>query len=232
MATIAALLLAAGESTRMGDLKALLTWHDRPLIEHQISALASAGVSRTFLVLGHQSKKLKSLLEGRPEIQCVYNPDYKQGKTTSIKAGLHALKASSIPPAAGEQGEAVRLPQEESILILNVDQPRSADTIRRVMELHCRADSAKRTCLITIPTYGGKGGHPIILSLSLMDELLDISEDTLGVKDVVRRHVKETQRVEIDSPEILLDLNTPQDYRKALEMSSTHALTKEQRLLQ
>ena len=227
-----ALLLAAGESTRMGELKALLPWHDRPLIEHQVSALKSAGVSRTIVVLGHQSERLESLIEGRSGIQWVYNPDYKQGKTTSIKAGLHALKVSSIPPATEEQGEVVRLPREESALILNVDQPRSADTIRRVMELHRRADSAKRACLITIPTYGGKGGHPIILSLSLMDELMDISEDTLGVKDVVRRHVKETQRVEIDCPEILLDLNTPQDYLKALETPSAHALTKEQRLLQ
>ncbi|MCE2464347.1 MAG: nucleotidyltransferase family protein [Dehalococcoidia bacterium] len=232
MATIAALLLAAGESTRMGETKALLPWHDRPLIEHQISTLASAGVSRTIVVLGHQSDRLKPLLEDRSGIQWVYNPDYKQGKTTSIKAGLHALKASSTPPATGEQGEAVRLLPEESILILNADQPRSADTIRRVMELHRRADSAKRTCLITIPTYGGKGGHPIILSLSLVDELMDISEDKLGVKDVVHRHVKETQRVEIDCPEILLDLNTPQDYRKALETPSSYALTKEQRLLQ
>ena len=232
MATIAALLLAAGESTRMGETKALLPWHGRPLIEHQVSALASAGVSRTIVVLGHQSEKLKSLLEDRSGIQWVYNPDYKQGKTTSIKAGLHTLKASSIPAATGEQGEAARLPSEEAILILNADQPRSADTIRRVMELHRRADSSKPTCLITIPTYGGKGGHPIILSLSLMNELMDISEDTLGVKNVVRRHGEETQRVEIDSPEILLDLNTPQDYRKALEMSSAHALTKEQRLLQ
>lgn len=232
MATIAALLLAAGESTRMGELKALLPWHGRPLIEHQVSALATAGVSRTIVVLGHQSERLESLLADRSGIQCVFNPDYKQGKTTSIKAGLHALKASSTPPAAGEPGEAVRLLPEESILILNADQPRSADTIRRVKEMHRRADSSKRTYLITIPTYGGKGGHPIILSLSLTDELMDISEDTLGVKDVVRRHGEETQRVEIDCPEILLDLNTPQDYQKALEMPSSHALTKEQRLLQ
>ena len=221
MATVAALLLAAGESTRMGELKALLPWHGRPLIEHQVSALASAGVSRTIVVLGHRSERLKSLLKDRSGIQCVYNPDYRQGKTTSIKAGLHTLKAPPIPPATRGQGEAGCVLREEAILILNVDQPRSADTIHRVMELHRQANSSERTCLITIPTYRGKGGHPVILSTSLMVELMDISEDTLGLKAVVGRHGEETQRVEIGSPEILLDLNTPQDYQKALQVSST-----------
>ena len=121
-------------------------------------------------------------------------------------------------------------PPEEAILVLNVDQPRSAGTIRQVMELHLTplypplpkvdlgGSLPGRTCLITIPTYRGKGGHPIILSTSLMAELMDISEDSLGLKAVVREHEGETQRVEIDSPEILLDLNTPKDYQKALEM--------------
>ena len=217
---MAALLLAAGESTRMGELKALLPWHGRPLIDHQISALASAGVSRTIVVLGHQSERLKSLLENRSGTSCVYNPDYRQGKTTSIKAGLRTLKAPSIPLATSGQAEIGCVIQEESVLIMNVDQPRSANTIHRVMGLHRQANSSERTCLITIPTYRGKGGHPAILSTSLMAELMDISEDTLGIKAVIRRHAEETQRVEIDSPEILLDLNTPQDYKKALAMSS------------
>ena len=232
---MAALLLAAGESTRMGESKALLPWHGRPLIEHQVSALASAGVSRTIVVLGHRPERLKSLLRDRPGTQCVYNPNYRQGKTTSIKAGLHALKTPetpSIPLATSGQGEVGRALQEEALLIMHVDQPRSAETIHRVMELHRRANSSESTCLITIPTYKGRGGHPVILSTSLMAELMDISEDTLGIKAVVRRHEEETQRVEIDSPEILLDLNTPQDYQKALEMSSTYTLTKEQRLLE
>ena len=95
MASIAVLLLAAGESTRMGELKALLQWQGKTLIEHQVAALASAGVSRTIVVLGHQSERLESLLKDRAGIYYVYNPDYRQGKTTSIKAGLRALKSSS-----------------------------------------------------------------------------------------------------------------------------------------
>lgn len=212
MARIAALLLAAGESTRMGRLKALLPWQGKTLLERQLTALLSAGVSRTVVVLGHQSEKLEPLIKDVALVQSVYNPDYRQGKITSIKAGLRALQQvwESDPGA----------PREEAVLVLNADQPRSADTIRRLLELHLRPDVGlvEQPLLITIPTYHGKGGHPIILSTSLMPELMGISEDTLGLKDVVRRHSSKAQRVEIDAPEVLLDLNTPEDYHKALEI--------------
>ena len=210
MACIAALLLAAGESSRMGELKALLPWQGKTLLERQVAALESAGVSRTIVVLGHQSEKLEPPLSNRAGVLCVYNPDYRQGKTTSIKAGLRGLRQS--------QDCSTGAFQEDAILVLNVDQPRSSDIIRRIMELHLQTGTSGRTCLITIPTYRGKGGHPMVLSTSLIDELLNISEDTLGIKAIVRRHEEETQRVEMDSPELLLDLNTPQDYQKALEM--------------
>ena len=224
MASIAGLLLAAGESTRMGEPKALLPWQGKTLVEHQVAALTSAGLSQIVTVLGHQSERLEALLRGWAGVRCIYNPDYQQGKTTSIMAGLRALCQSwdGSPSATHETGPGTS--QEEAILLLNVDQPRSADTIRRIMELHFRKSRGGfpvESCLITIPTYQGKGGHPIILSTSLMSELVEISEQTLGLKAVVLKHEGETQRVEIDSPEILLDLNTPKDYQMALEMFST-----------
>ena len=211
MASTAALLLAAGESTRMGELKALLPWRGSSLLEHQLASLASAGVSRTVVVLGYQPEKLQPLLKDRPGVECVHNPDYRHGKTTSIKAGLNAL---------GQSADARLGFPDEAVLVLNVDQPRSPDTVRRIIELHHGSrdrDSSNQTCLITVPTYRGKGGHPIVLSPSLIDELMKISEDTLGLKALVLRHMGEVRRVEIDSSEILLDLNTPQDYRKALQ---------------
>ncbi len=215
MAPIVALLLAAGESTRMGELKALLPWQGATLIEHQVTALASASVSHTIVVLGHQSDRLALLLKGRAGVQYAYNPDYRQGKTTSIKAGIRALRSARNSPLVSSG--------KGSILVLNVDQPRSAGIIRRVIELHTRpgeSSPSDQASLITVPTHRGKGGHPVILSMSLADELMEISEDTLGLKAVMRRHEGETQRVELDSPEVLLDLNTPQDYREALGMSA------------
>ena len=196
MVATVAILLAAGESRRMGQPKALLPWQGTSLLEHQVGALRSAGVDRVVVVLGHRAEQLSLVLEGAEGVTWQLNPDYLQGKTTSIKVGLGALGPE----------------RSDVILILNVDQPRSADTIRYLLEQH-RAGGG----LITIPEYQGKGGHPILLDSSLLDELSAIDEDTLGVKAVVRRHQGSTRRLPMENPEVLWDLNTPQQYREALQ---------------
>jgi len=204
VATTAAILLSAGESTRMGETKALLPWGEASLIEHQVDVLTSAGLSPIVLVLGHQSDKLEALVGSRAGVECVYNPDYIQGRTTSVKAGVRALRRLQRT-----HSDAAAM---AAILVLGVDQPRSRETIRSVMDLH--GDGA---WLITVPTYQGRGGHPVIFSSSIMDEMMEVSEDTLGLKGLVRRHEAQTQWVEAGSPELLLDLNTPDDYRRALD---------------
>ncbi len=195
MSGVAAILLAAGQSTRMGQLKALLPWQGRTLLEHQVSALLSGGAERLVVVVGHQADRLRPLVADKPAVTVAFNPDHLEGKTTSIKAGLRAL----------EPGDC------RSVLFLNVDQPRSVETVRAVIDAHHNGAD-----LITIPTHGGKGGHPIALDISLLEEMLAVSEDTLGMKAVTQRHVDRTRRLELDAPEILLDLNTPEDYQAAL----------------
>ena len=189
-----AILLAAGESSRMGQLKALLPWRGRPLLQHQTAALLEGGAAGVVAVLGHRADELRPLLEGRPGVSWTLNPDYRQGKTTSIKAGLSAL-----------DGDAV-----DDILLLNVDQPRSAGDVARILAAHRAADGA-----VTVPEYRGKGGHPIVLSAALLPELRQISEETQGIKAIVRRRPEAVNRIALDNPEILLDLNTPEQYRAA-----------------
>lgn len=211
MSGTAALLLAAGESTRMGEFKALLPWCGTTLIEHQVSALLAGGASRCIVVLGHRAESLEPKLRGLADVFCVHNPDYREGKTTSLKTGLRALdEALGKSPAESREGAG---------LLLNVDQPRSTSIIRRIIELHEHgSDDSPRgdPPLITIPTHLGKGGHPIIFSTELLPEFMSISEESQGLKAVVRRHEAQTLRVDVDSPEVLLDLNTPQDYQAAL----------------
>ncbi len=196
MAAVIAILLAAGESRRMGQLKALLPWQGTSLLKHQVASLRAGGVDRVVVVLGHRSDELKAELAEIEGVAWQLNPDYLQGKTTSIKAGLSTLGKEQL----------------DAILILNVDQPRSADVIRSLLKEHLSQGS-----LITIPTYNGRGGHPIILSRSLLDELREIDEETYGIKAVVQRHLDATRRVEMDAPEVLWDLNTPEEYQRVLE---------------
>ena len=191
-----AILLAAGESRRMGELKALLPWQGQTLIAHQVSALIDGGVDRVVVVLGHRHAELLPELEGKSQVEWTLNPDYLQGKTTSIKAGLRALGR--------------RAP--EALLLLNVDQPRSAETVRDLLRQH-RSNGP----LITIPTFEGKGGHPVAFDGALLGELESIREETQGIREVVRRHQEGTLRVELGTEEVLWDLNTPEQYRAALE---------------
>ena len=200
-----AILLAAGVSRRMGTLKALLDWQGRLLIIHQIVALREAGADEVVVVLGHRADELQARIGANRDVysvgnvRCVLNPDYAEGKTTSIKAGLRAVSGDANP--AGP------------ILFLNVDQPRSAGIVRQVLEAHQQGGGA----LITIPTCNGKGGHPIAVSRSLYGEMLEISEMTQGMRAITERHKAETQRVELHAPELLWDVNTPEQYQAALE---------------
>lgn len=195
MADTVAVLLAAGESRRMARLKALLPWQGTTLLDHQVSTLKSAGVHRVVVVLGARAESLRPIVAGREGVTWVVNPRYAQGKTTSIKAGLASLGPE--PPGA--------------VLFLNVDQPRSPQTIQNLLSEH-----NARGGLITIPTYKGKGGHPIIVAPALLAELGSIDEESLGIKAVVRRHEADVCRLEVADPEVLWDLNTPEDYQAAL----------------
>ncbi|MDE2778589.1 MAG: nucleotidyltransferase family protein [Chloroflexota bacterium] len=195
MPETAAILLAAGESRRMGELKALLQWQGQSLLSHQLAALSGGGVDRVIVVLGHRYEELLPEIEGKPGVEWTLNPHYLQGKTTSIKAGLAAL------------GD--RLPG--TLLLLNVDQPRSAETVGYLLRQH-RASGP----LITIPAFAGKGGHPVVFDAALITELGAINEATQGIREVVRRHQEGILRVEMDTGEVLWDLNTPEQYRAAL----------------
>ena len=206
-----AILLAAGESRRMGSSKALLAWRGTSLLDYQITALQQAGVDRVVVVLGHQPETLKPILKDREGVTWTVNPDYARGKTTSIKAGLKALDSSQAGLNALDSGE-LSNKGISVILILNVDQPRSPETVRDVLRRHL--ESGK---LITIPTFNGKGGHPIALDPGLLPELRSIVEEKFGVKAVVRAHADATQRTEMATAEVLWDLNTPEDYQAALQ---------------
>ncbi len=195
MGEAVAILLAAGESRRMGQLKALLPWQGDTLLGCQVSSLLQAGISQVVVVLGHKRDRLLPLLEGQDRVFPVFNPDYQAGKTTSIKTGLRARQAADA----------------QTLVLLNVDQPRTSETISALLSRHQSSD-----CLITIPVFQGKGGHPIILDCSLLPELLEIAEASQGIRAVVRKHEERMQRVEMDTPEVLWDLNTPEQYQAAV----------------
>ena len=199
MGEAVAILLAAGESRRMGQLKALLPWEGDTLLGCQVSSLLQAGIQQVVVVLGHERDRLRPLLEGREGVVPVFNPNYRTGKTTSIKTGINAALGSRQAADA------------RTLVLLNVDQPRTSETISTLLSRHENSD-----CLITIPVFQGKGGHPIIFDGSLLPQLLEIAEASQGIRAVVRKHEARIQRVEMDTQEVLWDLNTPEQYQAAV----------------
>ena len=184
----------------MGRPKALLPWQGLPLITYQIRTVRRAGLRPIAVVLGHRAADIGPHVENEFGASMLLNPFYQRGKTTSLKAGLRRLDPKKT----------------DSVLILNVDQPRTRGTLEIIVDHHQRNSS-----LITIPTYNRNRGHPVVVSLKLMDELMAVSEGRQGLKAVMRTHAKETALVEMSNDEVLLDLNTPEDYKAALSESGS-----------
>lgn len=195
--TVSAILLAAGESTRMGQPKPLLEWFGKPLVCWQAESLLQAGADEVVVVLGHRGPEIAQRVSfSTPEIRVVQNNRYREGKTTSLLAGLAAAA-----------------PDARAIVILAVDQPRPVWLIREVLQAHLGSEA-----LITSPRFQGHGGHPLIFDASLRDELARVSEEREGIREVVRNHESQMLKLPIDSPLVRLDLNTPEayDHGKAL----------------
>ena len=195
---VAAVLLAAGESTRMHEMKALLPWiSGRPLLAHQAHALAEAGYDPIVTVLGHLAERLRQVLTGPEPLQIVENPRYREGRTTSITAGLHAL------------------PDDVSaVLIVSVDQPRSGALLSRLREAWLASRPA-----IAVPSLDGNAGHPPLFDAALLPELRAITEERQGLREVVSRHRSERVLVPVDDPLTLTNLNTREEYEAALRLA-------------
>jgi len=160
---IAGLILAAGESRRMGRDKPLLTYRGRTFLETIIAALDAAGIEKVSVVLGHHADAIQSAVS-LAGVRVVVNRDYQRGQTSSLQVGLAAAAADS-PDAA--------------ILCL-VDHPAiSAEVIGKLVQ---HFESARPPVLI--PTYKGQRGHPVVISQRLFPELLALPPES-GANTVV-----------------------------------------------
>ena len=190
--TIAAILLAGGESRRMGRPKPLLPWDDRTLVEYQIEQLRAAGVDRVVAVLGYAADDVRPLVHKAGALS-VINELYAEGRASSVRVGAAAL---------GEDTQAV--------VVLNVDQPRPAWVTRRLLEAH-----RSRGNTITLPAYEGHRGHPPVIAGALLPELREAREATLGLRAIIDRHQAEVREVPFETDVVLLDVNEPEDYERA-----------------
>ena len=189
---IVAVVLAAGASTRMGSPKALLPVNGVPFIERIVRALESTNVDRTLVVLGHNAQAMREAI-AYLGVDTVVNPDYARGQLSSLHTAIRAL-----------DGEPV-----EAILVHLVDHPFIESRLVDRMIERFRAEDP----LIVVPCFNGRRGHPVLFSSKLFPEFLATSLET-GAKPVVRGHPEETLELDTEEAGILVDIDTPEEYRK------------------
>jgi molybdenum cofactor cytidylyltransferase len=188
------ILLAAGESSRMGRPKALLPWRGTTLVEYQMNSLLQGGCDKVIVVTGKYDVEMAPLLKDRQNVIRAYNPKFLEGKTTSVKAGVWELPDDI-----------------HSIVLLAVDQPRPAWVIEKVLRLHTDFGAD-----VTSPGFDGHGGHPLVFDAQLRPELAAITEEGEGVREIFRKPDIDHHRVQFDSAIVRLDINTPEAYEEAL----------------
>ncbi|MEJ2553960.1 MAG: nucleotidyltransferase family protein [Gammaproteobacteria bacterium] len=190
MSTVSAILLAAGESRRMGITNKLaLAVDGEPLLRHKVKTLLAADLVELVVVLGHEAQQAQSLLQGF-DVRTVVNRDYRQGQMSSVHCGLEALRR----PCDG-------------VMICLADQP-----LLTVQDIDILIGAfVQRGGSIIVPTYQGRRGNPIVLSYAHRTQILGGGRN-LGCKRLIERNPELVTTVEMDNDHVVFDLDTPEDY--------------------
>jgi len=196
---IIAVILSAGESSRMGRPKALLPIDGVRFIERIVATLKSTRVDEIITVLGHNAEEMRQKVSDLP-VKIVVNQDYKQGQLSSLIAAIRCIES-------GENHHRV-----DAILVHLVDHPYiNVDLVNLMID---RFYETKQ--LIVVPRYRGRRGHPVIFSRALFAELLAAPLDQ-GAKTVVHAHRDQTLEIDTDDAGVTVDIDTPEEYRKHIK---------------
>jgi molybdenum cofactor cytidylyltransferase len=184
---ISAIVLAAGKSERMGSPKALLPFRGKTFLENILDAVSQSSIHSAVVVVGHHRNEIGARLK---IANLVFNPDYEQGMVTSFQAGIRALPVDCTG----------------AVLFL-VDHPIvEVETINVLVKNF----ASNR---IVIPVFNGRRGHPVLFSAEVLQEILALPSSQ-GANIVVRKDPDRIFEVTVDAPGILVDVDTPEDFKK------------------
>ena len=191
---LAAVILSAGASSRMGRPKALLPYREGTFLEHLIEVTRHPRIGATRVVLGAGAEVIQAVAKLDPSV-VVLNPDWEQGQLSSIRAGLRSLEGIDT----------------DGIVLCPVDHPLVSEPL--VSELIERFYEDKKA--IVLPTYKGRRGHPVIFSAALYGELLAAPADK-GARAVVWAHPSDVLEVPTDEEGVVLNINDPDMLKRAI----------------
>jgi CTP:molybdopterin cytidylyltransferase MocA len=178
----------------MGAFKPLLPFGNKTVIECCIDYLREGGVNEIVVVVGHRADEIRRKISG---VKFAVNPDPESAMGASIAVGIKTLSATA-----------------QATLIALVDHPAVPATVVSTL-----LESWEHGARLVIPTWNGRGGHPVLVDLSFKPELLNLSESG-GLRSLFEAHASDVKRLPVDSPFIARDMDTWDDYR-ALHLEAT-----------
>jgi molybdenum cofactor cytidylyltransferase len=185
---ISAIVLAAGKSERMGSPKALLPLRGKTFLSNILDSIAQSPIEDTVVVVGHHRAEIEPIVPQPARV--IFNPHYEQGMITSLQAGIRALR------------------QETSgALLFLVDHPLVEST---TIEALLAKFAPHR---IVLPVFAGRRGHPVLFAAEILQEILALTVSQ-GANIVVRKDPSRVVEAPVNSPGILVDVDTPEDFQK------------------
>jgi 4-nitrophenyl phosphatase len=194
---IAIVILAAGGSSRFGRPKQLLDWGGVPLLAHAADVALEAGLGPVIVVLGCQAQAARAALGARP-VQVAMNWRWEEGLGASVQVGLAALP-----------------PETDAAILMQCDQPLLTAELLRALAARCDETGAG----IVHPVHAGRRGTPTLFVRDLFPELAAVAGD-VGGRAVVARHPDAVAAVAVAAPDVLADIDTPEDYERLLRTAN------------
>jgi len=204
---VSAILLAAGSSKRMGEQdKLMLSYKGKLLVNHVLQQLWAANIDELIIVRKDNTEHLLreaarlSPQDDSKRIKIALNPDAKLGMTTSIQAGVGNARKDT-----------------QGYMICQADMPLITTNEYNKIITEFNSNISVNPRLITIPFFQNQKGNPIILSSAYFQEILDHKEME-GCRALVMANVQEIQRVKMQSDSVLVDVDTPEDWKVLLRL--------------
>jgi molybdenum cofactor cytidylyltransferase len=188
-----ALVLAAGESKRMGFPKMLLTFNGKTMLENVISNIESSYINNIMVVLGAEQKAIQEVVSKTSAKSC-YNVNYKDGMLSSVKCGIRNVPSDS-----------------EAVLVFQGDQPLiESDIINDLINAYRSSNKG-----IVIPVYQKKRGHPLLICNKYITEIEKLDAHD-GLRSLAFQFSDDVLEIETTSPGILRDFDTYEEYKKEI----------------
>jgi len=195
MDSIAAILLAAGSSRRMGkENKLLLSYRGYPIIQHQVNEIQKSSLTNCIVVLGHEAEKISAVLPKK--ITTVFNENHLTGMTSSIQRGIEAVE---------EKVKGYMICLSDMPFVTSKDYDEISHFFLKNIDKYPR--------LIVQPVVQQHRGHPVVFSNYYRNEIIGHSKPE-GCREIILRNKNEVQQLDMKFPNIIKDIDTPEDYQK------------------